>query len=367
MSFTTRRQFLQVFGAGTATALAGCSNNDESTDEQTPVQTQTPEQKALDDSKAVDVDRVAADPTDVPDPVSWTEPKYHDISITVEEVTAEIESGVTFNYMTFDGQVPGPMLRVRRGDTVRITLENPENNSLMHNIDLHAVYGPGGGAEDSTVAPGETSQFEFTAKYPGAHFYHCAVPNMDMHISSGMFGTILVEPKEGLPKVDRELYFGQHELYTNGEAGEKGHHEFDLDAAKVEEPTYVPINGEPWAFTDNGYGPVSVEKGERVRIFWANAGPNLISSWHAIGNVWDTFYRDGDVVSDPERFVETAPVAAGSTAVAEIDTPVPGEIKLVDHSITRATRRGTLGAIHVEGEEEPDIYNGNPDSNGTDT
>lgn len=360
MNSITRRRVLQGFGAGGATALAGCSSRSDSTDETTELQTLTQEPEGLDDPKAVDVDRVAADPTDIPAPVDWTESQHHDISMSVKEVTAEVEPGVTFDYMTFDGQIPGPMIRVRQGDTVRLHLESDESNSMPHNIDLHAVYGPGGGAEATTIGPGESAEIEFTAMYPGAHVYHCAVPNMDMHISSGMFGIILVEPEDGLPEVDRELYYGQHELYTKGEPGEEGHHEFDFEAMKKEEPTYVPINGEPWAFTESGYGPTTVQKGERVRVFYANGGPNLISSWHAIGNVWESFYRDGSLASEPDRYVQTAPVVPGSAAAAEMDTPVPGPINIVDHALSRATRRGTLGVIQVEGEEETDIFNEEP-------
>jgi nitrite reductase (NO-forming) len=360
---TTRRNLLKIGGAATAVAVAGCSTAPSNQGAaETPTETNAPqtEQQSLDAAKDTDLDRVAADPTDVPDPIDRDESTTVEVDFTTTEVVAEVESGVTYKYMTFEDQIPGPMIRVRRGDRVHVTLESDPNNSMPHNIDLHAVYGPGGGAEDSTVAPGETAQFEFTAMYPGVHVYHCAVPNMDQHISAGMFGAILVEPEDGLPEVDRELYFGQHELYTNGELGQEGHHTHDFDATKNEDPTYVPINGEPWAFTDNGYGPISVEKGERVRIFWANGGPNMISSWHGIGNVWETFYRDGAVASEPDHYVETAPVVPGSVAIAEIDTPVPGPVKLVDHALSRATRRGTLGVISVEGEEEPDIYDGDP-------
>jgi nitrite reductase (NO-forming) len=361
---TSRRNFLKASAAAGTAAAAGCQTAETqdrvSVSESDVDGADATEQTALEEARATDVDRVAADPTDVPDPIDRDEPATVEVNLTATEVTAEVEPGVTYNYMTFDGQVPGPLIRVRRGDTVRVTLENDSSNQMPHNIDLHAVYGPGGGADDSTVNPGETAQFEFTAMYPGVHVYHCAVPNMDMHISAGMFGAILVEPEDGLPEVDRELYFGQHELYTDGEVGQEGHHQHSMDATMKEEPTYVPINGEPWAFTDNGYGPIDVEKGERIRICWANGGPNMISSWHGIGNVWETYYRDGDLVSDPDRFVETAPVVPGSVAIAEIDTPVPGTVKLVDHALTRATRRGTLGVLNVEGEEEPEIYNGDP-------
>ena len=207
----------------------------------------------LEPPKETDVDSIAANPTDVPEPVDWDSPREHEITLTTSEVVAEIEPDVTFTYMTFDDQVPGPMVRVRRGDTVRLTLENPEDMGMLHNIDFHAVYGPGGGAAHTNVAPGESETIEFKAMYPGIHVYHCAVPNLDYHISAGMFGAILVEPEEGLPEVDRELYFGQNEIYTNGEAGEEGHHEFDFEGMKDREPTYAVLNGEAYAYTERNH------------------------------------------------------------------------------------------------------------------
>ena len=353
-----RRTVLKAAGAGGAMSIAGCLNTP--VDEQSaPANNQT-ESGGPEPAKSVDTDRIAADPTDLPDPVDWDSPRHHEVEMTTTEETAEVEPGVTFDYMTFDGQVPGPMIRVRRGDTVTVSLTNDESNSMPHNIDLHAVYGPGGGAEASTVQPGETAEFKFKAMYPGVFVYHCAVPNLDYHISSGMYGAILVEPKDGLPEVDRELYFGQHEMYTGAAAGEKGHHSFDFEAMKAEDPTYVCLNGEAYAITGDGYGPVTVDKGERVRIFHANGGPNLTSNWHAIGNVWETFYRDGAVASEPDHYVETAPVVPGSVAIAEIDTPVPEPIKLVDHALTRVARKGMLGIIQVEGEQEPEIFDPDP-------
>ena len=352
---TRRRRFLQAVGLGGAGALAGCSGQ-ESTAPKTTAAT-----NGIDSAKSVDVDRVAADPRDVPDPIDRDESRTLEFTLTAEEVTAEIEPGVTFDYMTYNGQIPGPMLRARVGDRVRLRFENPEENDMPHNVDSHAIYGPGGGANATTIAPGdEAAVIEFTATYAGAHIYHCAVPNLDMHISSGMFGSLLVEPEEGLPEVDRELYFGQHELYTSGEVGEEGHHKFDMDAMKNEDPTYVVFNGEPYAFTGDRYGPVNVQKGEDVRVFLSNGGPNLMSSWHAIGNVWSKLYRDGDLLSDPARNVETTPVSPGTVSAAKMDTPVPGPIKMVDHALTRAGRRGALSVINVKGEEEPEVFDPDP-------
>ncbi len=358
---------LAAVAAGGVGGLAGCisapaEEPEDSGSESTPTETQTPEPQQLQPPKTPQVDRIAADPTDVPSPIERSEPTRHEITIQTEEITAEIEPGVTFNFMTYEGQVPGPMYRVRVGDTVHLTFEVPEDtNGEVHNIDFHAVYGPGGGANHTSVEPGDSAAtIEFTAQYPGVHIYHCAVPMMDYHISSGMFGAILVEPEDGLRPVDRELYFGQHEIYTTGDPGDEGHHRFDFDAMMAEEPTYVVLNGEAYAFTEDRYGPISIEQGETVRVYWANGGPNLLSAWHPIGNVWSRLYRDGSLLSPPDRYVETAPVAPGTVAAGEMETPVPGPIKLVDHALSRVVNRGMLGVLSVEGEPNEDIYDDDP-------
>ncbi|ELZ16831.1 nitrite reductase [Haloterrigena salina JCM 13891] len=360
----SRRRFLQTAGGATALAIAGCldglSNDGEQNAQGTDTETDEEGEPAAVES--VDVDRIARDPTAIPDPVDWNEPREHDVTVRTERVTAEIEPGVTFDYMTFEGQVPGPMLRVRRGDRVTLTFEVSDDlNVTNHNMDFHAVYGPGGGADATTISPGDDpAQISFSAEYPGVFIYHCAIPNMDQHISAGMFGSILVEPEDGLPEVDREFYLGQHEIYTDGSVGEKGHHGFDFDAMLAEQPTYVVFNGQAYGFTEDGVGPMHADVGETARVYFANGGPNLLSSWHPIGNVWSRFYRDGDLLTAPDHNIETAPVAPGTTAAAEMEFPVPGPVKIVDHALTRAARRGALAVIDIDGEADPEIYDPNP-------
>jgi len=353
---TTRRRVLQGLGISGTAAVAGCT----APGGESPA-TEQPQQNAAAQSAQPEVDRVAADPTDVPDPVDWSEPKHHEVELDVKEVTAEIEPGVTFNYMTFDGRVPGPMIRVRRGDTISFTLNSPDDSQMPHNVDFHAVYGTGGGAGADAVNPGESNGIDFTAKYPGAFIYHCAVPNMDMHISSGMFGMILVEPEDGLPEVDREFYLGQHEVYTNKDAGEEGHHQFDMDAMANEEPTYVLFNGEKYPFTPDRYGRLQAETGDSIRVFLVDGGPNVSSNFHPIGNVWTEAYRDGSL-GTPEEYVQTLKVPPGSCMMGEIDTPVPETIKLVDHALSRVVRKGLLAEIEVSGEPDEDIFDPDPGS-----
>jgi nitrite reductase (NO-forming) len=248
------------------------------------------------------------------------------------------------------------MIRVRRGDTVSVTVENDPENSMPHNVDLHAVYGSGGGAEATMATPGESNGFTFRAEYPGAFVYHCAVPNLDYHISSGMFGMILVEPEEGLPEVDHEFYFGQHEVYTDKRAGEEGHHKFNMGAMVREDPTYVLLNGGKAAISPDRYGAPTVQVGETARVFMATGGPNLCSNFHPIGNVFTECWAQGALGSEPMRYVQTQTVPPGSGMVGTMEFTVPETIKLVDHALSRVARKGMVGMITVEGEPNPDVF-----------
>lgn len=359
---TTRRTLLKTVSVGGTLLFAGCMGASPpratgGTIDGSEQTTAAEADEGLPEAKEIGTDRVAADPTDIPDPVDWDEPREHDVTLTVEEVTAEIEPGVTFDFMTYGGQIPGPMVRIRQGDTVNLTFENPEDSKLPHNVDSHAVYGPGGGAEATTTAPGEDAEISFKATYPGAYIYHCAVPNMDMHISAGMFGIILVEPEEGLPEVDHEIYLGQHEVYTRGDTGEKGHHGFSMETMTEERPAYVLINGEKYAMTQDVHGHAAeVRTGETARVYFVNGGPNLLSSFHPIGNVFSELYPQGSLSTEPQTHIQTTPVPPGSTTIGTMEFPVPGTVKLVDHALSRVARRGCLATIGVEGEENPELF-----------
>ena len=351
----SRREFLRaagILGIGSA-ALAACGGEAPGLQ---AVATSPAATQAAPPAQTVDIDRIAADPTDIPGPVSHTQPKTHQIELEVVEAVAEIEPGVTFNYMTFGGRIPGPMIRVRQGDTIQFTLKNLPSNASPHNIDFHAVYGTGGGNVATNVSPGQSNGLNFKTVYPGAFIYHCAVPNLDFHISSGMFGIILVEPTEGLEPVDHEFYLGQHEVYTKLPAGEKGHHVFDFAAMRREDPSYVLLNGEKYALTPDNRGAMQVKVGERARIFFVNGGPNLTSSFHPIGNVWTKAWRDGALASSPQEYVQTLSVPPGSCGVFEMEFPVPGSVKMVDHALTRVVSKGMLGIIEIAGEPVPEIF-----------
>ncbi len=352
---------LQAMGIGGAAALAGCTIGTQPTTDLTVSEVSPPSaEQSLNAAQPADVKRISADPRDIPEPITRDEPAVVDAELETRELVAEIELGVTFQYMTFNGQVPGPFVRTRMGDTVNLTIRNHPDNSMAHNVDFHAARGPGGGAEATTVQPGETKQLRFKVTYPGAFVYHCAVPNVDYHISAGMFGIILVEPEEGLPEVDHEFYLGQHEVYTKGKAGEEGHHEFDMATMALEQPTYVLMNGEKYAITPDNHGPMSVKTGETVRMFFAVGGPNLLSSFHPIGSVWDEVWPQGALASEPQRYVQTTPVLPGSAVITTAMFPVPGDYKLVDHALSRVVHKGALAIIRAEGPENPAVFEPNP-------
>ncbi len=300
--------------------------------------------------------RVVANPIDIPPPIKRDHPIHHEITLEAREVIAELEPGATFRYMTFGGQVPGPMLRVREGDTVKLTLKNLPGNIYIHSTDTHAVYGTGGGAVATTVLPGQSKTEFFKAMYPGAFIYHCAVPDMDFHISSGMYGMIVVEPVGGLPKADREFYLGQNEVYTVEPFGAKGFHKFDSKAMVREQPTYVLFNGAVNALTPGRLGAMQAKVGETIRVFMVNGGPNLTSSFHPIGNVWVRGWQQGALASEPTRYVQTSTVAPGSAFVGDMELPVPETIKLVDHALSRTISQGCLAEIHVTGAENPEVF-----------
>jgi nitrite reductase (NO-forming) len=304
---------------------------------------------------------VVADPTDIPPPIKRGHPIHHEIALEALEVEGEIEPGAKYDYMTFNGKVPGPMLRVRQGDNVTLTLRNNIHSTTWHSIDLHAVYGPGGAADILTVLPGKAKSVSFKTAYPGAFIYHCAVPGeMDVHIARGMFGMIVVEPEHGLPPVDREFYLGQHEAYTKQLPGTPGPRDFDSERLLLEQATYVVFNGAYNALTAGRFGTMKARVGETVRVFMVNGGPNLLSSLHPIGNIWSRVWFMGGFADPPMRFLQSVPVPPGNAIVADMDLPVPQTIKIVDHAMTRATSKGVIAEIEVTGKENLEIFNANP-------
>src|SRR5665647_3902161 len=189
---------------------------------------------------------VTAELTDapaVPKPLTYTSPKRVLIELEVIEKVMKISVSTDYTFWTFGGHVPGKFIRVRQGDLVDFTLKNMPDSKVSHNIDLHAVTGPGGGASVTMVAPGQSARFQFRALNPGLYVYHCATGPVGMHIANGMYGLILVEPQSGMSKVDKEYYIMQGDFYTKGKFEAKGLQDFDQDKAVAEHPDYVLFNG----------------------------------------------------------------------------------------------------------------------------
>ncbi len=291
----------------------------------------------------------------VPPPITRRHVAKVIVNLEVREVVKRLADGVEFVFWTFGGDVPGSFIRIREGDQVEFHLNNHQNNKMPHNIDLHAVTGPGGGAASSFTAPGHSSQFSFKALNPGLYVYHCATAPVGMHIGNGMYGLILVEPKEGLPPVDREYYIMQSEFYTTGQYGEEGLQQFDMTKAIDERPPYVVFNGAVGSLV--GDRAITAKVGEKVRLFIGNGGPNLVSSFHVIGEIFDTVYQEGGTTPSQHN-VQTTLIPAGGAAIVEFRTDVPGTYVLVDHSIFRAFNKGALGMLKVEGPGNQVVYSG---------
>ncbi len=301
---------------------------------------------------ARELSRAAAD---VPAPITRTVPATVRIELETTEVLGVLAEGESYTFWTFGGTVPGPFLRVRVGDTVEFNLKNAAASTMPHSIDLHAVNGPGGGAGATQTAPGSEKTFTFKALNPGIYVYHCATGPIPLHIINGMYGLILVEPESGLPKVDREFYVMQGELYTVQPFGAKGKHDFSPDKMLAEHPDYVLFNGKVGALT--GAGALTAKVGERVRIY-IGVGGFLASNFHVIGEIFDTVYPEGAVGSPPRHNVQTTIVPPGGAAMVEFTVDAPGTYVLVDHALPRALNKGAAGHLVVTGAERPEIFSG---------
>ena len=297
---------------------------------------------------------VLTSPPHVPPPIHRNYPAKVIVELEVIEKEMPISEGVSYTFWTFGGTVPGSFIRVRQGDTVEFHLKNAPDSKMPHNIDLHGVTGPGGGAASSFTAPGHESQFTFKALNQGIYVYHCATAPVGMHIANGMYGLILVEPPEGLSPVDHEYYVMQGDFYTAGKYREKGHQPFDMEKAIDERPTYVLFNGKEGSIT--GDNALTAKTNQNVRLFVGNGGPNLVSSFHVIGEIFDKVQPEGGTVA--QHNVQTTLIPSGGAAIVEFHTDVPGSYVLVDHSIFRAFNKGALGILKVDGPENKAIYSG---------
>ncbi|WP_066220425.1 copper-containing nitrite reductase [Formosa haliotis] len=342
-SLKVRSYWRQSVLALACITLASCANKDKSEKQDTA---------QIKVSQVMQAELTA--PPHVPTPVGRRQAKKLIVDMEILEEEGEMTNGVSYVYWTFGGTVPGSFIRTRVGDEVEFHLKNHPDNKLPHNIDLHAVNGPGGGAESSFVAPGHEKVFSFKVLNPGLYVYHCATAPVGMHIANGMYGLILVEPEGGLPPVDKEYYIMQGDFYTKGAHGDRGLQPFDMQKAIDEKPDYVVFNGKVGALT--GDDAITANVGETVRLFVGNGGPNLVSSFHVIGEIFDKVHVEGgELINDN---VQTTLIPAGGASIVEFKVEVPGTFIMVDHSIFRAFNKGALGMLKVEGEEDKKIYSG---------
>src|SRR5271165_1840401 len=315
----------------------------------------SPREENLNDPVVGEENAVLSDAPNVPPPIHRDHATKMIVHLEIKEVEGRLADGVRYTFWTFGGHVPGKFIRIREGDEVEFHLDNHPNNKNPHNIDLHAVNGPGGGAAASLTAPGHSSVFSFKALNPGLYVYHCATAPVAMHIANGMYGLILVEPKEGLPKVDREYYLMQGDFYTRGANGEQGSQPFSMAKAIDEKPEYVVFNGSVGSTV--GDRALTAKVGENVRLFVGDGGPNLVSSFHVIGQIFDAVWPEGNLGA-PTHNVQTTLIPAGGAAIVQFAMSVPGTFIIVDHSIERAFNRGALAQLKVSGEENKLAYSG---------
>jgi FtsP/CotA-like multicopper oxidase with cupredoxin domain len=378
---------------------------------------------------------------EVPAFITRTMPETVEVHFEAKEFIGDLADGKRYKFWSFNGTVPGPMIRVRLGDTVEFHLSNHSSSKFPHNIDLHAVNGPGGGASVSLVAPGEERVFRFKTLHPGLYVYHCAspIPSIPAHIANGMYGLLLVEPKHGFSRVDHEFYVFESEFFTqasdeedlsvpkvevkpiefkkkqektgvdseenasgtsiekegfmdslvktffgkspeplepdksniqkdlsdsfletvideplDSSAPEKKYLlELSLGKGLKEQPDYVVFNGRQGALL--GENTLKVNVGEKVRIFFGNIGPNGISSFHIIGEIFDRVYLEGSVNGVVNRNVQTTLVPSAGATIVEFTIDVPGDYLLVDHSIFRIDK-GAIGMITAVGDNRPKVF-----------
>jgi nitrite reductase (NO-forming) len=296
---------------------------------------------------------VAADPN-APAPVTYdaTAPArldgdVHDIDLVITESEMTVAPGFVQRVWTFGGTVPGPVIRVKVGDTIRVHLKNPATNQLPHSIDFHASQ-VAWNDEMTSINPGEEKLYEWTADYAGVWMYHCGTSPALHHIANGMYGMVIVEPAEGLPPVDNEFALVQSEWYLGPQGDITS---LDKASAGAPAPDFVVFNGVANQYVD---APLAVGTGESVRIFVLDAGPNIDSSFHIVGTIFDTVIKEGialrkgNVGSWGSQAMDLSPAQGG---IVEFTTAEDGLYPLVTHAFN-FVGRGALGLVQA-GDGDP--------------
>ncbi|HEV8464670.1 MAG TPA: copper-containing nitrite reductase [Pseudolabrys sp.] len=300
---------------------------------------------------------IVRDPTDLPPPIGNRSPQVVRIDLETVELVGQLDDKTTYNYWTFNGKVPGPLVRVRVGDTVEVHLKNAANSVMVHSVDFHGATGPGGGAEFTQTDPGKETIVTFKALVPGLFVYHCATPSVPHHITNGMYGLLLVEPEGGLPQVDREFYVMQGELYTAQPFGTQGAQEMDYEKLISEHPEYFLFNGAVGSLTRTH--PLRARAGDTVRIYFGVGGPNFTSSFHVIGEIFDHVYQGASLTSPPITGVQTVSVPPGGATVVDFKIDRAGRYVLVDHALSRL-EHGLVGFLIVDGPHDDAIMHAGP-------
>lgn len=274
------------------------------------------------------------------------------VNIDVQHKLVTVKNGIKFTGWLFGDSLPGPVLRVRVGQTIKFSMTDRSNDTAMvgmsmgpmqpmpHSIDFHAaMVNP----EDKyrSISPGETIHFTWTANYPGVFMYHCGTPMVLLHMISGMVGMVIVEPKDGFPgKADREFAFVQNEYYLKQSGS---NYVPDTSLAMKRQPTFVAFNGKPSQYIIK---PLQVKAGERIRLYFLNAGPNNISSFHVIGTIFDKVWIEGNPANQMVG-MQAVLVGPAQGAIMEFVIPEKGRYTFVDHSFANA-ESGAAGVFVAE-------------------
>jgi nitrite reductase (NO-forming) len=280
----------------------------------------------------------------VPPPIRRTQPATVVVNLESNEWVGPLSDDNNYEFWGFNKTVPGPMIRVMVGDTVEIRLKNHKDSKESHNIDFHAITGPGGGASLLNSEPGQESGGKFKMIIPGIFLYHCATasPSIPEHISNGMYGTIVVEPVGGLKPVEKEFQITESEFYTK--EGDKGETlEFSYENGLDERPSHVVYNGHASSLVKN---PLRAKAGDTVRIFLTNPGPNFVDSFQLLEQPFDRVYFEGSLTTAPAENVKVTKVPTGGAVMAEFKVKA-GTYTFVD-PVKNRKDLGALGLLKVD-------------------
>jgi nitrite reductase (NO-forming) len=291
----------------------------------------------------------SASPYELRDPTapSLMPGTQHEITLTVEEKVMTVAAGYEQRVWTFNGSVPGPVIRVKVGDQITVHLVNPATNDLWHSVDFHASQ-VAWNDEMTSIKPGESKDYVWTADYAGVWMYHCGTNPALHHIANGMYGMVIVEPAEGLPEVDKEFAIVQSEWYLGPQQKETN---LTKAAAGAPAPDFVMFNGVANQYLDN---PIQIGTGERVRIFLLDAGPNIDSSFHIVGTIFDTVTKEGIHLvrnNDGNWGSQAVDLSPAQGAIIEFQTAEDGQYPMVTHAFN-FVGRGALG-LFVSGDGDP--------------